>query len=155
MQTLVVDTAAETLLEAIDRCVGPWVERAVREAARRAGHPLDQAVAAAARRAGEDARVAVIDEMRALLASDVDEQRGNPLTVLRNAVRFPTEVLRAVDVPPPARDEFAQRVFPGDVYGLAPATWSDVDPSLTGPGIMWGAWKAATVLERRRREGRR
>jgi hypothetical protein len=35
------------------------------------------------------------------------------------------------------------------VYGLSPATWTDVDPDLHEPGIVWGAWKAKTVLDRR------
>jgi hypothetical protein len=41
------------------------------------------------------------------------------------------------------------------VYDLSPATWGDVDESLQEPGLIWGAWKAKTVLERRRAEGRR
>ena len=53
------------------------------------------------------------------------------------------------------RDEFEERAFPDDVYRLSPATWSDVDPSLHEPGIIWGAYKAKTVLDRRRAEGKR
>jgi hypothetical protein len=91
---------------------------------------------------------------RAFLALDVDDQRSNPLAVLRDAVRRPTEVLRSLGVAPVERGEFEQRVAPADIYDLAPATWRDVDESLHEPGLMWGVWKAATVISRRRAEGR-
>jgi hypothetical protein len=51
--------------------------------------------------------------------------------------------------------EPANRQVPDDLYGLGPATWSDIDPAMHDPGIAWGAWKAMTVLQRRRDEGRR
>ena len=91
----------------------------------------------------------------ALLATDVDEQRANPLAVLRSAVRYPTAVLAAAGVPPVVRSEFDERAFPDDVYGLAPATWADLDPALQERGIVWGAAKAHVVLGRRRAEGKR
>jgi hypothetical protein len=63
-------------------------------------------------------------------------------------------VLADLGARPVQRDEFAERVFPDDVYGLSPAAFSDVSEDLVEPGIMWGAWKAKTVLDRRRSEGR-
>ena len=70
--------------------------------------------------------------------------------VLRAAVRYPTAVLRRAGVPPVVRDEFRERAFPEDSYDLAPAGWKDVDESLHEPGIIWGAWKAKTVMDRHR-----
>ena len=99
---------------------------------------------------GERARVEVGARVRRLLAQDIDEQRTNPLSLLRDAVRYPTGVLREAGVPGESRDDFAVRAFPDDEYDLAPATWADVDPSLQDPGITWGAWKAYTHLSRRR-----
>jgi hypothetical protein len=96
----------------------------------------------------------VLAELDRLLATDADAQTTNPLSVLRAAVRHPTEVLARHGVPHAARDDFAVRNFPGDVYALSPATWADVDESLQEPGLIWGAWKAKTVLDRRRAEGR-
>jgi hypothetical protein len=112
-------------------------------------------VEAAAWDAGRRARAEVGGELRAFLALDVDEQRTNPLAILRAAVRYPTAVLRDGGVPPVQRDEFKEWAFPDDVYDLAPATWKEVDPALQEPGIVWSAWKAKTVLDRRRAEGRR
>src|SRR6478672_9662305 len=83
----------------------------------------------------------VLAQLDALLATDVDAQTTNPLSVLRAATRHPTAVLAHHGVAPAVRDEFAVRAFPDDVYALSPATWSDVDESLAEPGLAWGAWK--------------
>ncbi|MGB1727392.1 MAG: hypothetical protein ACPHIW_04525, partial [Ilumatobacteraceae bacterium] len=91
----------------------------------------------------------------ALLGTDVDEQRANPLDILRDAIGGPTAVLRAAGAQPVARDRFAEERFPDDVFDLTPATWADIDESLAEPGLTWGAWKAAIVLTRRREEGLR
>ena len=112
-------------------------------------------VLAAAQHAGRRARADVGAELREFLALDVDRQATNPLAILRAAVRYPTAVLRAAGVPPVHRDDFKEQAFPDDVYDLGPATWKDVDPALQEPGIVWSAWKAKTVLDRRRAEGRR
>jgi hypothetical protein len=109
----------------------------------------------AASAAGERAAADVGAELRALLATDVDEQATNPLAVLRGAVRYPTAVLRDAGVPPVVRSQFDQRAFPDDDYDLTPATWSDIDPVLHEPGLMWGAAKAHVVLARRKIEGKR
>ena len=102
-----------------------------------------QAVAAAA-----EATATVIPEVLALLAMDIDEQRANPLAILRRAVAYPTAVLRAAGVPPVQRDADDEARFPDDVYGLTPARFADLDPALAEAGFAWGAAKA---FEHRRR----
>lgn len=150
-----MDAPAATLAAAIEQVLPGWVVRSVVRVATDAGHDIDDALRSAAEDAGERARVEVGAAARALLETDIDQQHTNPLSLLRGAVRYPTEVLRAAEVAPAAeRDEFAIRAFPDDVYDLAPATWSDVDPALQEPGIEWGAWKAYTHLSRRRDPGR-
>jgi hypothetical protein len=94
-------------------------------------------------------------EVRTVLLTDVDQQRVNPLALLRGAVRFPTAVLDELHVGPAERDEFARRNFPDDRYDLTPASFRAVDPTLHEPGLVWGAAKAHVVLQRRRAEGRR
>lgn len=147
------EPAAE-LLASVRRTAPGWLARVTRAAAARGGvtiapgdPELDGVVAAATER--------LLDDLEALLATDVDEQRTNPLSLLRAAVTGPTDLLRRRDVPPPAPDAFLAEHFPRDTYGLGPATWADVDPSVHATGIAWGAWKAMTVLRRRREEGRR
>ena len=87
-------------------------------------------VAGAAERAGRQAQRETGAAIRALLVADIDEQRTTPLALLRQAVRYPTEVLRQAGVPPVERDRFAEQAFPDDDYDLSPATWADVDPGL-------------------------
>jgi hypothetical protein len=147
-----LDGLATALADAVEVALPAWVERAVE---RRAG-VVGPELRAAAADAGQRAAAEIGAEVRALLRTDVDDQRVNPLALLRRAVRYPTEVLQAAGVAPAAhRDEFAERAFPADVYDLSPATWADVDESLHERGIVWGAAKAHVVLARRRREGKR
>jgi len=150
LRALAADLAAQ-----VEAVLPGWVERSVeRRALAHAGAVPDTTRAAAAD-AGRRAAVEVGAAMRALLATDVDEQRTNPLAVLRSAVAYPTAVLAAAGIPPVRRSPFEARAFPDDVYDLSPASWSDIDPSLQEPGIVWGAAKAHVVLTRRRKEGKR
>lgn len=149
-----MDPYSEALADAVDDVLAQWVERQVVRLVSAFHEAVPPDVRAAARTAGQRARVEVGAELRVLLETDVDAQRTNPLAVLRAAVRFPTAVLRGAGVPPVVRDDFAERSFPADVYDLSPATWRDLDESLHEPGLVWGAFKAKTVLDRRRAEGR-
>lgn len=146
---------AAELADAIEQAVPTWVERCVRTVLADQGIALDpttaQRTTAAARQAVDDGGPRV----RALLATDVDEQRGTPLAVVRSLVRHPTGVLRAAGARPVPRDAFAERSFPDDVYDLSPAAFADVDPALHEPGLVWGAAKAHVHLARRRRDGGR
>jgi hypothetical protein len=150
-----MDDPRAALLAAVDASIAAWVVRCVQQVAGRELGMVPEQLQRAAEQAADMARVEVTDAMRALLDTDVDSQRTNPLAILRDAVRFPTRVLAAADVPAPHRPDFARHAFPDDLYDLSPATWADVDPALYEPGIVWGAWKAKVVLERRRAEGKR
>jgi hypothetical protein len=142
---------AGSLADAIDAAIPGWVERCVDQRLTAWAGSADPEVLERARAAGVRARAEVGASVRQLLAEDVDEQRTNPLTLLRHAVRYPTEVLRGAGVPPVRRDEFAERSFPDDIYDLSPTSFADVDPSLHEPGLMWGAAKAHVHLRRHRR----
>ena len=142
---------AAVLADGIERALGPWVVRCVVERADAWRPGLGQTLADAAAAAGREAASAVGPDVRALLALDVDAQATGPLAVVRTAVRFPTQVLADAGVPHVVRDEFAERAFPADLYGLAPAAFSDLHPSLHEPGLVWGAAKAHVVMRRRRR----
>jgi hypothetical protein len=146
---------AADLADGVERAIPGWVERSVRRVLADQGIAVDEATAEAIADAATAARDDGARRVRALLATDVDDQAGNPLAVLRSLVRHPTAVLRSAGARPVARDEFAERAFPDDVYDLSPATFADVDPGLHEPGLVWGAAKAHVHLARRRREGRR
>jgi hypothetical protein len=145
-----VERYAHALADAVDETVAGWVERSVERVLVAWRGTADPGVMARARAAAEEARGAVMAELRPLLDADIDDQRSTPLTILRRAVRFPTEVLREAGVPPVVRDDDSARRFPEDDYDLTPASFADVDPSLHDHGIAWGAAKAHTHLRRHR-----
>lgn len=137
---------ATALADAIDEVLPRWVERCVR--ARLA--KLPPGVATSARTAGVRAREEVGAAVRELLMRDVDEQKANPLALLRTAVRYPAEVLRAAGAPAVERDKFSRERFPDDDYDLTPANWADIDPRLAEAGVAWGAAKAFVHKTRHR-----
>jgi hypothetical protein len=129
------------LADAVERALPVWAARVVVE---RGGPALRDAGEAAGRAAAD----ALVPELRALLAADVDRQRANPMTLLRRAVAWPAAVLAEAGVPAPRRDDHARAHFPDDDYGLTPMTFGDIDPSLHEAGILWGALKARAHLVR-------
>lgn len=146
---------AEVLASGIEAALEGWTVRCVQERLLAWTGTADEDVLDAARAAGADARREVGARVADVLRTDIDEQRVPPLSVLRSAVTYPTRVLADAGVPHVVRDEFDERAFPEDVYGLSPATFADIDPSLHEPGLAWGAAKAFVHLRRRRDEGRR
>lgn len=146
---------ASALIDAVGAAYPAWLSARVVEIARASGRDLDEGMRAAAGEAGVRAGAWVNAELGRLLATDVDEQRTNPLQVLRRAARFAADVLETAGVPRPVRDEFEHRAMPEDPYGVGPLAWRDLGERVHEAGIEWGAWKAAVVLTRRREEGRR
>jgi len=63
------------------------------------GAPPDESVRTAAAAAGQRARHEIGGQVRALLAADINAQRTTPLAIVRTAVDYPAEVLRAAGVP--------------------------------------------------------
>jgi hypothetical protein len=128
-----------------------WVERSVDRVYRAWQGPPPGAVTEAAGHAGAAAVAEVGPRLRALLAADVDDQTTTPLAIVRGAVRYPGEVLAGAGVPDVERDPVAEAMFPDDRYGLTPASFADVDPSLAELALTWGAAKA--WVHRRRHRG--
>ena len=139
--------SAQKLAEGIAQALPGWVVAAVES--RLAN--MDSETRDAADAAGRAAAADIGREVARLLAADIEDQRENPLALLRRAVRYPTEVLLAADVPPTERDDFAVERFPGDVYDLTPASFADIHPDLQTPGLEWGAAKAFVHRRRHRR----
>ncbi|MEN3272130.1 MAG: hypothetical protein V7636_891, partial [Actinomycetota bacterium] len=122
------------LADAVIATIPAWVVRCVTH---RAPHLHDEAAAAGARAVAD-----VGPRLHELLSADIDEQRVNPLMLVRAAVRYPTQVLTDAGIEPPHRSSFDVEHFPDDPYDLVPMTWRDVDESLHELGIVWGARKA-------------
>ncbi len=136
------------LAEAVEAALPGWVERCVHRRLTEWSGSADPDVMARAGEAGRRAAADVVPELRRLLAADVDEQWTNPLSIVRRAVRRPTDVLRSAGVPPVVREAYDERHFPDDDYGLTPRTFADVDPSLHDLGLLWGVAKARAHLAR-------
>lgn len=143
-------TYAGDLADGVEAAMASWVVASVAQVMTAWAGGVDPEVAEAAEAAGARARSEVGPAVRALLESDIDEQRTTPLAVVRRAVRYPTEVLRAAGVPPLERDAFAEAAFPEDLYDLAPASFADLDPALGEAAIRWGAAKAFEHKRRHR-----
>lgn len=147
---------AAALADGVEAALSGWVVRSVtRVHLAQTGVEAPPGMVAAAEQAGAEAAATVGPRVRALLAVDIDDQRGNPLALVRQATRWPTAVLRDAGVPPVERDPMAVQQFPDDDYDLAPAAFADLDPALHETGLVWGAAKAHVHLARRRAEGRR
>ena len=138
------------LADAVARAVPAWLETSIVRLVTAHQGSVAPAVREDAAEAGRRAGAEVDERLRALLAADVDEQRRNPLDVVRGSVVHATEVLRRAGVPPVVRDEFDERFLPDDVYDLAPRSFADIDPALQEPAIVWGAAKAHVHLRRHR-----
>ena len=146
---------ARDLADGIEAALAGWVVGCVERILVAYRGQIDPAERQAAEDAGLEAVGDIGPRVRALLLTDIDEQRTSPLALARDAVRYPTAVLERAGVPPVERDPFTVRQFPDDLYDLTPASFTDLDPALHDPGLTWGAAKAHVHLARRRREGRR
>jgi hypothetical protein len=143
-----VDEHATRLAEAVSAAVPGWVERSVDRVLALTGTAPTPAVAEQAAEAARRAQAEVSAALNELLEADIDEQPTTPLTIVRRAVVYPTDVLREAGVAPVARDDTRRRLFPDDDYDLSPAALSELDEALTEPALAWGASKAYAHLQR-------
>ncbi len=138
----------EALFDAVAQSYGPWLTRRVTDLSR--GVLESQKIAEVVE---VSTRVALAN-LRDFLETDVDQQKSNPLQLLRESTQRANELLASASIAPAPRDEFEERAMPHDMYGIGPLTWRDLSEEVHDAGITWGAWKAATVLSRRRDEGK-
>jgi hypothetical protein len=145
------DTAA-AIVAGVEATLPGWVDREVTRIVDAWGR-LDPGVAARTRAAGGPAgRAAAIRvgaELRALFGRDAAEQAATPLQIVRTAYREPTEVLARAGIPEVERDEFHERAWPDDRYGLVPEQLGDLGDEDLGPLLLaWGLAKAAVLRAR-------
>jgi hypothetical protein len=139
---------AAALADAVETALGPWIRRSVVD--RLPGPPTSD-LEARLEAAADEAKAGIGQRLRALLALDIDDQWTNPLSIIRDAVAYPTAILRQAGVEPVDRDTMARRFEPDDLYDLTPAAFADLGPGVHEPGLIWGAAKAHLHLSRRRR----
>ncbi|HUF83748.1 MAG TPA: hypothetical protein VMQ81_04050 [Acidimicrobiia bacterium] len=144
-----LEQSSAEIVAGVERCLPGWVERQVERILDAWGRLDPDARTRAledARAAGVAATARVADALRAVLAAPIVEQRATPLEIVRSAYREPTGVLAAAGVPPVVRDEFDERAWPDDRYGLVPRTLGDLGDEDLGPLLLaWGMAKAASL----------
>jgi hypothetical protein len=132
-ETIDVRALGIVLLDALRGEMPKWSASVVEQ---RGGDPV------LGNKAGMRAYESLEGELRTLLNADIDEQRGTPLSILRRAVAWPTEVLRSAGVAPVMRDQDDEARFPDDVYALTPAAFSDFGEASGEAGLRWSVGKA-------------
>ena len=145
---------SQALFDVVIEAVPVWMTRRIHEIVQMASSGDKDAVFARAPQIAQQTQDFVSEHLQQLLSQDVDAQRSNPLHILRRSTSCATEVLRSAQIPPVHRDEFDTSALPDDVYAIGPHTWCDLSEEVHEVGITWGAWKAATVIQRRRAEGK-
>jgi len=147
--------ASDAILVGVERELPGWVERSVRRILDAWGRTPSDTRERAERDAVDAGRAAtgrVVGELRELFALDAEAQRSTPLELVRRAYRESIAVLAAVGIPSVERDEFAERAWPDDTYGLVVHGLGDLgDEDLAPLQMAWGLAKAKVV--RARREG--
>jgi hypothetical protein len=144
--------ASDAIVVGVERELPGWVERSVTRILDAWGRASADARAEAERGAVSAARTAttrVVGELRVLFALDPEAQRSTPLEIVRHAYREPTAVLAAAGIPPVERDEFAERAWPDDTYGLVVHGLGDLgDGDLAPLQMAWGFAKAKMLRAR-------
>jgi hypothetical protein len=148
-----LEESAAAIVAGVETWVPRWVQAQVTrllDAWGRAAPDRRARAEAEALKAGHAAAQRVAGALRQLFATEPERQGATPLEIVRTVYREPTRVLASAGVPPVARDEFDERSWPDDVYGLVPRTLADLgDPELGPLQLAWGMAKA-TVLRARR-----
>jgi hypothetical protein len=150
-----LEETAAAIVAGVEAQVPPWTRAQVDRVLDAWGRATVEARARAeaqSAEAGEQAASRIVAELRELFAVEPERQRATPLEIVRTAYREPTAVLAAAGVPPVVRDEFDERAWPDDVYGLVPRTLGDLgDPDLAPLHLAWGMAKATVIRARRAR----
>ena len=147
-----LDQYPRDLYDAVVAAIPSWVSRRMLEIASHGGVSAGADFMASVEEVVRETSQQISGDLLALLSTDVDKQRFNPLQVIREANVFANRALDVAGVPLPHRDEFDAQVMPHDTYAFGPLTWRDLSDEVHDAGISWGAWKAATVLTRRQKK---
>ena len=146
----VLTELGQELAQELEIALPAWVETRVRFICQAWALDWSEEIANDTQEAGKKCAMEVGLRLRELLESGIEQQDTNPMSILRSATNYPTQVLQHYDVPPIERDDFSESAFPDDVYGLTPAAFSDFGQTAHELGIAWGAAKAHTHFSRRR-----
>ena len=148
-----LDPYVQDLYVAVNNAVPAWISSRVSEIASSSCDVRSVEFTSTLADVVEKTFQEVSKNLFSLLATDVDAQQSNPLHILRTSTASATQMLQGLRVPEAQRDEYEVRAMPDDVFAIGPLTWRDLGEDVHEAGIFWGAWKAATILTRRRADG--
>jgi hypothetical protein len=131
------------LADAVAVALPGWVGRTLRSRVPGVGADVVAAVTA-------EVEAEVLDDLRALLAMDVDDQRQSPLAIVRRGAATVGGALDALGADPPERDDHQRSMFPDDRHDVVPASFADLSDEAGQAGITWGAAKAFVHRRRHR-----
>ena len=148
-----LDPYVQDLYVAVNNAVPAWISSRVSEIASSSCDVRSVEFTSALVDVVEKTFQEVSKNLFSLLATDVDIQQSNPLHILRTSTNSATQMLQGLRVSEAQRDEYEVRAMPDDIFAIGPLTWRDLGEDVHEAGISWGAWKAATILTRRRADG--
>ena len=152
-EALELEPYPDDLYQAVISAVPGWITKQVADIASLSIDETSKEFVSALADVAKHTHQVVSQELFSLLATDVDAQQSNPLQVLRTSTSSATQLLHTFGATPARRDEYEVRAMPDDVFSIGPLTWRDLGEEVHDAGISWGAWKAATILTRRRADG--
>ncbi len=152
-EALELEPYPNDLYQAVISSVSGWITKQVAEIASMSIDETSKEFVSALAEVAEHTLHVVSRDLLVLLATDVDAQQSNPLHVLRASTSSATRLLQTFGATPARRDEYEERAMPNDLFSIGPLTWRDLGEEVHDAGISWGAWKAATILTRRRADG--
>ena len=152
-EALELEPYPDDLYQAVISAFPGWIIKQVAEIASLSINETSQEFTSALADVAQHTLQVVSKDLFSLLATDVDAQQSNPLHVLRTSTASATQLLQSFGATPARRDEYEVRAMPNDVFSIGPLTWRDLGEEVHDAGISWGAWKAATILTRRRADG--
>ena len=155
MDEIDIDQIGDELVVAAVAATPAWVRRSVGNVVTAQQLEIPDNASALVDDAAERAVRYIERHLGALVHTDIDQQATTPLSIFRDAARFPVEVLHPLGATPVHRGDVSRWAFPNDPFAITPENLADVGPEVQTAGITWGAAKAGLHLERRRNEGLR
>lgn len=152
-EALELEPYPHDLYQAVISAVPQWIITQVSEIASLSIDETTQEFQSALADVAAQIHQVISKDLFSLLSTDVDAQQSNPLHILRASTSSATQLLQTFGATPARRDEYEERAMPSDLFSIGPLTWRDLGEEVHDAGISWGAWKAATILTRRRADG--
>ncbi|MGI9624274.1 MAG: hypothetical protein ACR2PK_15680 [Acidimicrobiales bacterium] len=141
---------AERLHDSAVAATPGWIRSSVVRVAASQGIVISESDEELIQDAQARGEVFVDERLGRLLRTDFSEQKSTPLSVFRDAARFPVEVLHQLGATEVTRIDVERWAFPNDPFGVTPASLADLGPEVQEAGIAWGAAKAHVHLTRHR-----